>query len=51
MQLMPETAEWANQQSGLNRDPNDYIHDPNDNILLGTWYLVLLIGKVRAGSY
>lgn len=45
MQLMPETAEWANQQSGLNRDPNDYIHDPNDNILLGTWYLAYLLEK------
>lgn len=50
MQLMPETAEWANQESGLETDPNNYIKDPNDNILLGTWYISYLLEKYK-GNY
>jgi soluble lytic murein transglycosylase len=45
MQLMPETAEWANKESGLNNDPSSYIEDPRANILLGTWYLSYLYHK------
>lgn len=45
MQLMPETAKWANEQSGLYFPPTNYIDEPNDNILLGTWYLSYLLDK------
>ncbi|WP_025028947.1 lytic transglycosylase domain-containing protein [Caldalkalibacillus mannanilyticus] len=45
MQLMPETAKWANKESGLHKDPNSYIDDPKSNILLGSWYLSYLINK------
>lgn len=45
MQLMPETAQWANAESGLNRHPNSYIDDPRENILLGTWYLSYLLNR------
>jgi soluble lytic murein transglycosylase len=45
MQLMPDTAEWANVESGLNTDPSSYIEDPKSNILLGTWYLSYLHNK------
>lgn len=50
MQLMPETARWANEQSGLNKDPHSYRYDPRDNILLGTWYLSYLLEKYE-GDY
>jgi len=45
MQLMPDTAEWANKESGLNKDPQSYIEDPKSNILLGSWYLSYLLNK------
>jgi soluble lytic murein transglycosylase len=50
MQLMPDTAHWANKESGLNKDPQSYIHDPKANILLGSWYLSYLIHKYE-GNY
>ncbi|MDQ0337839.1 soluble lytic murein transglycosylase [Caldalkalibacillus uzonensis] len=50
MQLMPETAEWINEKSGLNKAPHAYRHDPRDNILLGTWYLSYLLDKYQ-GDY
>lgn len=42
MQLMPDTAEWISEQSGL---PDDDLHNPEENIPLGAWYLDYLIGK------
>lgn len=42
MQLMPDTAEWISEQSGL---PDDNLHNPEENIPLGSWYLEYLIGK------
>lgn len=45
MQLMPETARWANEVSGLNQDPHSYIQDPRANILLGTWFLSYLLDQ------
>jgi soluble lytic murein transglycosylase len=45
MQLMPETARWANEESGLNKDAQSYVDDPKSNILLGTWYLSYLLNK------
>lgn len=45
MQIMPETAMWANEESGLNKHPNSYIDDPKENILLGTWYLSYLMER------
>lgn len=45
MQLMPETAEWANEESGLDKHPYSYIEDPRANILLGTWYISYLHEK------
>ncbi|MDQ0164158.1 soluble lytic murein transglycosylase [Bacillus horti] len=45
MQLMPETAQWVNEESGLNKHPNSYIDDARSNILLGTWYISYLLQK------
>lgn len=42
MQLMPDTAEWIAGESGL---PDDNLHDPEQNIPLGAWYLEYLITK------
>lgn len=42
MQLMPDTAAWIAEQSGL---PADNLHNPEENIPLGAWYLEYLIGK------
>lgn len=42
MQLMPETAEWVSEVSGL---PDTDLADPAENIPLGAWYLDYLIGK------
>jgi soluble lytic murein transglycosylase len=47
MQLMPDTAQWANEESGLNKDPHAYIQDPRSNILLGTWYLSYLLERYQ----
>lgn len=42
MQLMPDTAEWISEESGL---PADNLRDPAENIPLGAWYLEFLIEK------
>ncbi|TAE58740.1 MAG: tail length tape measure protein [Nostocales cyanobacterium] len=38
MQVMPATAEWIAPQIGMNMKDLD-LENPNDNIMLGTWYL------------
>lgn len=42
MQLMPETAEWISEESGL---PADDLNQPDENIPLGAWYLNFLLKK------
>ena len=42
MQLMPETAEWISEESGL---PSDNLASPDQNIPLGAWYLNYLLKK------
>lgn len=40
MQLMPDTADWAIKQGKLPEATSDRIkHEPETNILIGTWYL------------
>ena len=41
-QLMPETAEWISEESGL---PADDLNRPDENIPLGAWYLNFLLKK------
>jgi soluble lytic murein transglycosylase len=45
MQLMPDTAAWANVESRLRLDSRAYIDEPKANILLGTWYLAWLLNR------
>ena len=42
MQLMPETAGWISEQSGL---PSEHLESPAENIPLGAWYLNFLLKK------
>lgn len=42
MQLMPETAHWIAEESGL---PADQLDKPEQNIPLGAWYLEYLLKK------
>lgn len=42
MQLMPDTAHWISEESGL---PSDNLASPDQNILLGAWYLNYLLKK------
>lgn len=42
MQLMPETAAWISEESGL---PHDHLDKPVENIPLGAWYLNFLLKK------
>jgi soluble lytic murein transglycosylase len=37
MQVIPDTAKWIADKEKLAKPPN--LEDPNDNIMLGTWYL------------
>lgn len=43
MQIMPSTAEFICTQAGTEWD----VHDPEENILLGVWYLRYLEGKFQ----
>ena len=40
MQLMPDTAQWISEESGL---PADHLEWPEENIPLGAWYLDYLL--------
>lgn len=40
MQLMPDTAEWISEESGL---PAESLSRPEENIPLGAWYLNYLL--------
>ncbi|GAX89499.1 lytic transglycosylase domain-containing protein [Effusibacillus lacus] len=42
MQLMPQTAEWIAEQSGLAYDNPDDLAQPQINIRLGSWYIAYL---------
>ena len=42
MQLMPDTAQWISEESGL---PADSLASPEENIPLGAWYLDYLLRK------
>ena len=42
MQLMPDTAQWISEESGL---PADNLASPDQNIPLGAWYLNYLLKK------
>lgn len=42
MQLIPQTAAWVSEQSGVSLDT---LEDPEVNVLLGTWYLDYLLRK------
>lgn len=44
MQLMPETADWISEMSGL---PSDNLESPEQNIPLGAWYLNYLLKKYK----
>ncbi|MDJ0734382.1 MAG: transglycosylase SLT domain-containing protein [Nostocaceae cyanobacterium] len=37
MQVMPSTGKWIAEKINLDKTPD--LEDPNDNIMLGTWYL------------
>lgn len=39
MQLLPETAAWVAEQVQLGGFFPDLLHDPETNVMLGTWYL------------
>jgi soluble lytic murein transglycosylase len=40
MQLMPDTAKWAMEKANLPEVTMHLIkHEPDDNIVIGTWYL------------
>ncbi|CAA9398089.1 MAG: GH23 [uncultured Rubrobacteraceae bacterium] len=43
MQMLPETAEFVQQRSGIEGD----FREPRTNIRLGTWYLSYLDGRYR----
>ncbi len=42
MQLMPDTAQWISEESGL---PADKLDNPEENIPLGAWYIDYLLQK------
>lgn len=42
MQLMPETALWVAEQSGISYRGTEDLSDPTLNIQLGSWYLAYL---------
>jgi soluble lytic murein transglycosylase len=42
MQLVPETAQWISEQSGL---PYGDLKDPEINVPLGAWYIYYLLDK------
>ncbi len=42
MQLMPETAQWIADQSGLAYSVPEDLAQPNTNIRLGSWYVAYL---------
>ncbi|MDY6084399.1 MAG: lytic transglycosylase domain-containing protein [Dialister sp.] len=42
MQLMPDTAEWISNESGL---PASELENPEQNIPLGIWYIRFLLDK------
>jgi soluble lytic murein transglycosylase len=42
MQMMPETAEWVAQQSGVLDFSLEQLNNPEVSIRLGTWYLASL---------
>lgn len=44
MQLMPDTAEWIVEESGL---PGGDLTDPKKNIPLGSWYLDYLLKNMK----
>lgn len=50
MQIMPDTAEWVNEISGLNQEPDEYIDDAQANLHLGSWYLSYLLNKYDENS-
>lgn len=39
MQIMPETAQWIAEQQGITDYSTIDLHDPQDNIQFGCWYL------------
>ncbi len=41
MQLMPDTAAWVSEQSGISYSEED-LTNPEINIMLGSWYLAYL---------
>ncbi len=43
MQIMPDTAQWIAEQQGVTDYSTIDLHDPQDNIQLGCWYLSNLI--------
>ena len=46
MQMLPDTAEFVQQRSGIDGD----FRDPRTNIRLGTWYLGYLDGRYRGNE-
>ena len=46
MQMLPDTAEFVQQRSGIEGD----FRDPRTNIRLGTWYLGYLDGRYRGNE-
>lgn len=43
MQVMPETAKWIQEQRGKQELSEAELHNPKQNIELGTWYLSHLL--------
>lgn len=50
MQLMPDTAAWIAQQSGIPYNGEQDLSNAETNIRLGTWYLAYLIDLYKGNS-
>ncbi|MGB8953827.1 MAG: lytic transglycosylase domain-containing protein [Tumebacillaceae bacterium] len=50
MQLMPETADWIAQQSGIPYHGEQDLSNPETNIKLGTWYIAYLTKQYQGNS-
>ena len=44
MQIMPETAKWAAQTSGIDYQNDNQLWETNTNLALGAWYISYLHG-------
>lgn len=47
MQIMPDTANWINQQTGSGTLTSESLFNPETSIRLGTWYLADLFAEFQ----